>query len=361
VTGVDVRALAFYLPQFHPIPENDEWWGAGFTEWRNVARAKSLFPGHYQPQIPADLGFCDLRVSETREAQAELARAHGISGFVYHHYWFHGRRLLDRPFREVLGSGRPDFPFALSWANEPWTRAWDGASNEILVQQEYDDDDDREHIRHLFPAFADPRYVRVDGRPLYIVYSASSLPDPRRTTDRWREEAARAGIGELYLCRWEFDGRGDPAELGFDGAIDFQPDFSSLGPALRRSLPARMIRRLHLTNQAYRWHRVYEYRSVVDGMLARPAVGYKRFPSVTPSWDNTPRRHRQGLVLRDASPAEYERWLRAVLADFTPYGPGEDLVFVNAWNEWAEGNHLEPCRRWGRGYLEATQRALGGD
>ena len=175
MTGVDVRALAFYLPQFHPIPENDEWWGAGFTEWRNVARAKSLFPGHYQPQIPADLGFCDLRVSETREAQAELARAHGISGFVYHHYWFHGRRLLDRPFREVLGSGRPDSPFALSWANEPWTRAWDGASNEILVQQEYDDDDDREHIRHLFPAFADPRYVRVDGRPLYIVYSASSL------------------------------------------------------------------------------------------------------------------------------------------------------------------------------------------
>jgi len=354
-----LRALAFYLPQFHPIPENDEWWGTGFTEWRNVVRARTLFPGHSQPHVPADLGFCDLRVPETREAQAALAREHAISGFVYHHYWFQGRQLLDRPFREVLESGRPDFPFALSWANEPWTRAWDGASDEVLIGQEYSAEDDREHIRHLLPAFADPRYVRVDGKPLFLVYAASKLPDPQRTTDRWREEAVRAGVGDLYLCRWEFDGRDDPTRLGFDAAIDFQPDFANLGSAQRRSVAARAVRRLHLTNQAYRWHRIYDYRTLVDRMLARPPVAYKRFPCVTPAWDNTARRHRHGIVLRDSSPDEYERWLRTTVDRFAGFGPGEDLIFLNAWNEWAEGNHLEPCQLWGRGYLEATRRVLG--
>ena len=358
--GATVRALACYLPQFHPIPENDEWWGAGFTEWRNVVQARPLFPGHQQPRLPADLGFCDLRVAETRAAQAALARAHGIHGFLYHHYWFAGRRLLDRPLREVMESGLPDFPFALSWANESWTRAWDGRSSEVLVPQRYSHDDDRDHIRHLLPVFEDPRYVRVDGRPLFVVYAASHLPDPERTTDIWREEAARAGLPGLYLCRWEFDGTGDPTALGFDAAIDFQPDFDNLGPALRRTLPARVVRRLHLTNQAYRHHRIYDYRTFVDRMMARPEVAYTRFPSVTPSWDNTPRRARQGMVLRDSSPAEYERWLRWTLDTVVPSGPGEDLVFLNAWNEWAEGNHLEPCQRWGRGYLEATRRALVG-
>ncbi|MFA5882563.1 MAG: glycoside hydrolase family 99-like domain-containing protein [Acidimicrobiia bacterium] len=357
----DVRALALYLPQFHPIPENDAWWGPGFTEWRNVVRAKSLFPGHSQPQIPADLGFCDLRVSETREAQAALAREHGISGFVYYHYWFQGRRLLDRPFREVLESGRPDFGFALCWANEDWTRAWDGASGETLVRQDYSLEDDRAHIRELLPAFADPRSVRVDGRPLFLVYTASRLPEPERTTDLWREEAVRAGIGDLYLCRVEHDQEtGDPTAMGFDAAIEFQPAFAELGRAQRRTFGARLLRRLHLTNQAYRWHRIYDYAAVVDRMLARPSVPYKRFPCVSPGWDNTPRRRRQAVIFRDSSPGEYERWLRGAIADFAPFGPGEDLVFVNAWNEWAEGNHLEPCRQWGRGYLEATRRVLGG-
>ena len=360
MTAPDVRALAFYLPQFHPIPENDAWWGPGFTEWRNVVRARSLFPGHVQPQLPADLGFVDLRVPETREAQAALAREHGITGFVYYHYWFTGRRLLDRPFREVLDSGQPDFPFALCWANEDWTRAWDGASGEALIRQEYSAADDREHIRHLLPAFADPRYVRVDGRPLFLVYTASRLPEPARTTDRWREEASRAGIGDLYLCRVEHNREaGDPTALGFDAAVEFQPAFADLGPAQRRSLPARIVRRLHLSNQAYRSHRIYDYGSIVDRMLARPPAPYKRFPCVSPGWDNTPRRRHQAVIFRDSSPAEYERWLRTAVERFAPFGPGEDLVFVNAWNEWAEGNHLEPCRQWGRAYLEATRHVLG--
>jgi lipopolysaccharide biosynthesis protein len=354
-----VRALAFYLPQYHPIPENDAWWGRGFTEWRNVAQAGSLYKGHVQPQIPADLGFYDLRLAETREDQAALAREHGIHGFVYYHYWFTGRRLLERPFDEVLASGRPDFPFALCWANEDWTRAWDGASGEVLVRQDYSADDDRAHIRSLLPAFADGRYVRVDGRPLFLVYTASRLPEPRRTTDLWREEAVRAGVGDLYLCRVDHDReRGDPTADGFDAAVDFQPDFTNLGRARRRSIPARAVRRLHLTNQAYRWHRIYDYTTFVDRMLARPPVAYKRFPGVTPGWDNTPRRRRKAVIIGDSTPAEYERWLTVVLDGFTPFGAGEDLVFLNAWNEWAEGNHLEPCRRWGRAYLEATRRAL---
>jgi lipopolysaccharide biosynthesis protein len=353
-----VRALAFYLPQFHPIPENDEWWGEGFTEWRNVVRGRPLFRGHDQPHLPADLGFYDLRVAETREAQAALAQQYGIYGFVYHHYWFGGRQLLDRPFREVLQSGTPNLPFALSWANEPWTRAWDGRTGEVLIPQRYSPEDDREHIRHLIPVFADPRYVRVEGRPLFVVYAASHLPDPRRTTDIWRQEAERAGIGDLYLCRWEWDGGGDPTALGFDAAIDFQPNFESLGRALRRSPPERAIRRLHLTNQAYRWHRVFDYRTVIGRMQTRPAVDYKRYPTVTPGWDNTARRARQGIVLRGSTPLEYEHWLRHTLEHFDPFGPGEDFLFLNAWNEWAEGNHLEPCQRWGHAYLEATRRVL---
>jgi lipopolysaccharide biosynthesis protein len=356
----DVRALAFYLPQFHPVPENDEWWGEGFTEWRNVVGARPQFPGHDQPHIPADLGFCDLRVPETRSAQATLAREHGIHGFCYYHYWFGGRRLLDRPFREVLESGTPDFPFALCWANESWTRAWDGASGDVLVRQEYSEADDRAHIRWLLHAFADPRYVRVAGKPLFLVYRASQLPDPRRTTDVWREEAGRAGIGDLYLCRVENDrDLGDPARLGFDAAVDFQPDFAHLGRARGRSLAGRAARRLHLARGVYRRHRIYDYGTVVQRMLDRPTVEYKRFPCVTPGWDNTPRRRQQGIVLHDSTPEAYERWLRATVGAFEPFGPGEDLLFLNAWNEWAEGNHLEPSQRWSRRYLEATRRALG--
>jgi lipopolysaccharide biosynthesis protein len=358
----DVRALAFYLPQFHPIPENDAWWGPGFTEWRNVTRARPLFRGHEQPHEPADLGFYDLRLPETRELQAELARAAGLSGFCYYHYWFSGRRLLDRPFHDVLESGRPDFPFCLCWANEDWTRRWDGQSGHVLMQQQYSESDDRDHIRSLFPAFADERYVRVDGKPLFLVYRASLLPDARRTTDIWREEASRAGIGELYLGRVEIEypwQRGDPSALGFDAAVEFQPDFHYLGRPLRRNLGLRILRRLRWSNSAYRRQRVYDYRTVIERMRARPAVDYKQFPCVTPRWDNSPRRQRGAIIVRDSTPDAYEEWLRTTVESFTPYGPGEDLVFICAWNEWAEGNHLEPCQRWGHAYLEATRRALG--
>src|SRR5439155_14140664 len=198
--GRHTRFIAFYLPQFHPIPENDRWWGPGFTEWTNVARATPLFPGHYQPRLPADLGFYDLRIPEVRVAQADLARAHGVEAFCYWHYWFAGKRLLERPFTEVLESGEPDFPFCLAWANQSWSGIWHGAPDRVLMEQTYPGRRDHEdHFRVLVEAFADPRYVTVDGAPVFVVYAPRELPEPRRVTDVWRELAAKAGFPALHL------------------------------------------------------------------------------------------------------------------------------------------------------------------
>ena len=341
--GGPVRLIAFYLPQFHPIPENDNWWGKGFTDWTSVAGAKPLFPGHYQPHVPADLGFYDLRLPESRQAQADLAREFGVYGFCYYHYWFNGRRLLGGPFNDVLASGEPEFPFCLCWANENWTRIWDGGDKQILIQQDYGEEDDRNHIRWLVHAFKDKRYIRVADKPLFLVYRANSLPHPRRTTDIWREEARKAGIGEICLGRVESfpDERGDPREIGFDVAVEFQPDWSSLHVPLQR-----------------RSNNLYDYWAVVQRTLHKDVPSYRRFPCVTPSWDNSPRRKGGATIFRGATPALYEQWLGTVLKGLMRRVPDERIVFVNAWNEWAEGNHLEPCQRWGRGYLEATRKAL---
>ena len=197
-----IRPIAIYLPQYHPVKENDEWWGKGFTEWTNVVKAKPLYDGHYQPHIPADLGFYDLRLEETRKAQAALAKEYGIHGFCYYHYWFNGKRILERPFQEVFDSGKPDFPFMLCWANENWTRVWDGSENEVLLKQNYNEEDDRAHIRSLIPYFKDKRYIKVDGKPFFIIYKSSDLPDIERTINVWREEAKLEGL-ELYICRME--------------------------------------------------------------------------------------------------------------------------------------------------------------
>jgi lipopolysaccharide biosynthesis protein len=344
----DLRYLAFYLPQFHPIPENDEWWGEGFTEWTNVVRAVPSFPGHHQPHAPEPvLGYYDLRHPEIRELQAQLAREHGIDGFVYYHYWFGGRRLLEQPFDEVLSSGRPDFPFCLCWANESWTRTWDGLGNTVLVEQTYGGDDDRSHIHWLGGAFADPRYIRVDGRPLFLVYLASSLPDPRRTTDIWRDEARRAGLGELYLCRVEaVSDRGDPTALGFDASVEFQPDWLRTGP------------RLSMASDGIE-PTVYSYPVTAELARINAPAPYKRYRCVMPGWDNSPRRGRAATVFAGSAPERYRRWLASVRAEFRPYSAEENLVFINAWNEWGEGNHMEPDERWGRAYLDAHAKGAG--
>jgi hypothetical protein len=339
----EVRLIAFYLPQFHPIPENDEWWGKGFTEWTNVARARPLFRGHYQPHLPADLGFYDLRLPETRQTQAELAREYGIHGFCYYHYWFNGKQLLERPFTEVLASGRPDFPFCLCWANENWTRRWDGHDEEILVAQQYGEEDDKEHIRWLVDAFRDERYIRVDGKPLFLVYRVNELPDPVRTASVWREGARRSGVGEIFLGRVEsFAGeRDDPAKIGFDVSVEFQPDWCHFGTARHRGA-----------------HDVYDYASVLERMLQKEPPGYTRFPCVMPSWDNAARRRSGATILHGSTPQLYQQWLTSVLRTAEHVRGTDGIVFINAWNEWAEGNHLEPCQRWGRAYLEATREAL---
>jgi lipopolysaccharide biosynthesis protein len=227
------HAIAVLLPQFHPIPENDDWWGRGFTEWRNVAKARPLFDGHEQPRLPADLGFYDLRLADSRAAQAELARAHGISGFCYYHYWFNGRRLLERPFDEVLLSGKPDFPFCLCWANENWTRVWNGGDRDVLMAQHYSEEDDEAHMRALVPALADRRYIRIDDKPLLIVYRVSHMTEPRRRFDCWRETALREGLGELILAQFESFGEGHAdtlREQGLDLSIEFAPDWRRVGP-----------------------------------------------------------------------------------------------------------------------------------
>lgn len=356
VVSVDagLRSIAFYLPQFHPIAENDEWWGPGFTEWTNVVRGRPRFRGHLQPHLPADLGFYDLRLPEAREAQAALARSNGIDGFCYYHYWFRGRRLLERPFEEVLESGRPDLPFCLCWANENWTRRWDGLEQSVLLRQSYDEDDDHRHGRWLARAFADERYIRVDGRPLFLVYRATAMDDARRTTRIWRDEARRAGIGEIFLCRVESfsDERTDPAALGFDAAVEFAPDWVALRRGWRR-VPSAGARRLGLARSGLADHEVHDYRYLARRMLAKPDPGYLRFPCVTPGWDNSARRSRGAVVVRGSTPEQYGRWLGAAARRAPRLPGGDSLVFVNAWNEWGEGCHLEPCERWGRSYLEA--------
>jgi len=342
------KALAFYLPQFHPIPENDAWWGAGFTEWRNVTRARPLYPGHYQPHVPGELCYYDLRIPEVRAAQADLARSHGISGFVYYHYWFQGKRLLNRPFDEVLASGEPDFPFALCWANEEWTRNWDGRSGTVLMPQGYSDADDLAHIRWLATAFADPRYITIDGRPLMLIYRPGLLPDPRRTTDRWRTEAQQLGFPDLYLC-W-VDGWGHPEhgpeDAGFDATVGFVP-FSA---------PQRF-----LTVESLRTHRILDYPAAAEARATEPAPPWKHFQSVMVGWDSTARHPGSATIFEGATPDAYRSWLDRTVTSLADVPEEENYLFLLAWNEWAEGNHLEPDQRFGRAFLEATRSVLRPD
>jgi lipopolysaccharide biosynthesis protein len=351
----DVRAIAFYLPQYYPTAENDAWWGRGFTEWTKVVEGRPLFHGHYQPQLPADLGFYDLRVPEARQAQAQLARQYGIHGFCYYHYWLDGRRLLDRPFAEVLASGKPDFPFCLCWANHNWTRRWDGLNNEVLIAQNHTPEGDRSMIRELIPAFRDPRYIRVKGRPLFLVYRASELSDPRAVTRAWREEAAAAGLPGLYLVRAEVHDdahtQQDPAQIGFDASYEFPPH------GIRVATPSDATPGLDAAFSGL----AYEYAEIARDFATRPTPNYRRFHGVMPAWDNTARVGRRAHIAVNSSPEAYRSWLEIVCnRTRREQDADERLVFINGWNEWAEGCHLEPDRRHGLAWLEATRAALSG-
>lgn len=355
-----VKAICFYLPQYHPIPENDEWWGRGFTEWRNVTKAKPLFPGHYQPHLPADLGFYDLRLPEVREAQAELAREHGIHGFCYYHYWFNGRRILERPFEEVLESGKPDFPFCLCWANENWSRNWDGGAKHILLEQHHSDEDDHAHIVSLLPALRDPRYIRINGRPLLLIYRTELLPDPLRTATIWRKVAREAGLGELYLARVENFVNGiDPATIGFDAAVEFSPDDRDMGQAVFSGSVTNKLSQWGILPKAFSQHTVLRYTVIAEARMRRATPAYNQFRCVTPMWDNTARRKEGGRILIGPTPQLYKAWLTTALKQTRERFQGdEQIIFINAWNEWAEGCHLEPDLKHGHAFLEATKQAM---
>jgi hypothetical protein len=356
-----VRLVAFYLPQFHPIPENDEWWAKGFTEWTNVAKARPLFKGHHQPQVPADLGFYDLRVPEARAAQADMARRHGIEGFCYWHYWFAGKRLLERPFQEVLGSGEPDFPFCLAWANESWTGVWNGQPNKILVEQTYPGEDD--YVRHfhaLLDAFCDDRYIRIDGKPLFVVYMPDSLPDPRRFTDLWNELAVKVGLQGIYFV--------GIVERPWSETPGFDAYTYHLPGTFLKTLPKRKLDRLvktlrgrsvggYLGNHS-RLPLTADYASLIDNALKSIRFGPGHYPSVLPNWDSTPRHGRKGLVLLDSSPELFRVHLREAIAVVQSREPNQRLIFVKSWNEWAEGNYLEPDSCFGDGYLEVIREEL---
>ena len=356
-----VRAIAFYLPQYHPVPENDEWWGKGFTEWTNVTKAKPLFPGHYQPHMPADLGFYDLRLPEVREQQAALAKEYGIHGFCYYHYWFNGRRILERPVNDMLASGSPDSPFCLCWANENWTRTWDGGEHHILLQQKYNDDDDLNHIKSLLPAFRDERYIRINNKPLFLVYRTALLPNPKRTAEIWREAALKEGIGDIYLARVEssHSHETDPNLIGFDASVEFAPNGRYCGIAPFNTDLYKFLSKLNLFPKSLINRHIYDYDEVVKAMVRRTSPHFKRFRCVTPSWDNSARRKTGGFTFINSTPKKYGAWLNKIVADTSDQFNGDEkIVFINAWNEWAEGNHLEPDRRWGHGYLEETVSAL---
>jgi lipopolysaccharide biosynthesis protein len=359
------KCLAFYLPQFHPVAENDAWWGKGYTEWHNVAKARPLFRGHYQPHLPAELGFYDLRLPEARRAQAELAQEAGLDGFIYWHYWFGGRRLLERPLDEVVRLGEPDFGFCVCWANHDWVRRWAGGDNQVIIKQEYSPEDDLRHIRALRPMLTDHRYVTYLDRPVVVVYKG--LPDPVATTDLWRTEAASWGLSGLYLLLLETspESQQDPLASGFDGTVPLEPQWWNLPrrtPALRAR--TKFWRRLGRTFPS-----VLTYDSVAEAAIGRigesMSLDYPRWPEVTVGYDNSPRYagSRSPLVLHQVTPEKYGRWLRAALVAsdrvsrrFTPDAGG--IVAVNAWNEWGEGMHLEPDLRHGRAFLDVTRRTI---
>jgi Glycosyltransferase WbsX len=354
-TAAKVRAIAHYLPQFHPIRENDEWWGPGFTEWTNVSKARRLYPGHYQPHIPADLGFYDLRLAEVREAQASMARAHGIEAFCYYHYWFAGRQLLERPFNEVLASGSPDFPFCLCWANQTWTGVWHGAPNRILVEQTYPGEaDHREHFEALLPAFYDSRYLRVDGKPVFLIYAPAELPSSPQTLDLWRRLAERAGLPGLYLVCETQDPYLDPHSLGYDASV-----VTRVRMSLRQTLSWRQLVPISLRRLAG-GPTVVPYRDATRHMVTPPVDGITSHPCVLPNWDNTPRSGARGLVFHGSTPEQFRMHLREGIRRAAHEPEGKRLLFIKSWNEWAEGNHLEPDLKWGRAYLNVLREELVG-
>jgi glycosyltransferase involved in cell wall biosynthesis len=348
--NVLVKTIAFYLPQFHPIPENDAWWGKGFTEWTNVSKAQPNFEGHYQPHLPDELGYYDLRVPEIQKRQVELAKKYGIYGFCFYYYWFAGKRLLERPLNQYRANSELDLPFCLCWANENWTRRWDGAEQEVLIGQTHNEQEYLHFIEDISPYFKDPRYIRIDGKPVLLVYRINLLPNPQTAARIWRDECKRLGIGDIYLIAVQSFGITDPRPYGFDAAVEFPPSYLGAADVDPGSLK--------LTNPNFKG-KILDYHSAANIMIQRRADGYPLFKTVMLAWDNTARRQNDSHIFINATPSAYQSWLENVVTYTRNNLPRDQrFVFINAWNEWAEGTHLEPDRRYGYAYLQATADAI---
>jgi hypothetical protein len=366
-----VEVIAFYLPQFHPIAENDEWWGAGFTEWRSVVQGRPLFRGHWQPHLPADLGFVDLRCREALHAQARLALSYGVTGFAVYHYWFHGRRLLQRPLEALLEDLEWPGRFCICWANESWSRVWDGREHEVLIRQDYSAADDAQHALYLARVMSDTRYIRLDGRPLFLLYRPAAHPDLPRFTHLLREAVSRS-LGKdplVFGVRTGFDGTRTPAWRAMvDGVVGFQPNRLDFVLADRSSWLKDRVQGV-LPGHIYQWlkrrattAKRVDYAGMTQGIAdawdieAGTALEY---PCVFPNWDNTPRRATP-IVIQSAGPEEFGRFVANGIAYLRRSGRVSGPLFVNAWNEWAEGCHLEPDLRHGRGFLEQLAGGIRG-
>lgn len=365
------RLIANYLPQFHPIPENDKWWGKGFTEWTNVTKAKRLFRDHYQPQLPADLGFYDLRVPEVREAQAALAREYGIEAFCYWHYWFAGERLLERPFEEVLASGKPNFPFCLGWANHSWNGLWSGGDEkQTLKAQTYPGKEDhRRHFEYLLTAFRDPRYLRVDGKPLLVIFKPTHIPNSKAAFDYWRQLATHAGLPGLHLVATldHHDRHWDARAHGFDAVtIWVMPRiFNEARPHLRMARFKKSLRRIRpgrLRRYAERvfpgLNLIFNYAETRSLLICEDKFDVTYHPIALPNWDTTARYGRNAAVLHGSSPEAFRLHLQDVLRQVREQPPEQRIVFLKSWNEWAEGNYLEPDCRYGHGYLKVLKEEI---
>ncbi|PNP95241.1 lipopolysaccharide biosynthesis protein [Hoylesella timonensis] len=375
------RILAFYLPQYYPIPENDEWWGKGFTEWTNVAKAKPLFRGHYQPRIPADLGFYDLRLQEVREAQAAMARDAGVEGFCYYHYWFgNGRQLLERPFNEVLNSGKPDYPFCLCWANHDWTnKTWKKGSSlktdSIIMKMEYSIDDDIRHFKHLLPAFRDKRYITVDGKPLFGIWAPNSIPDLRGFIQRWRGLALENGLPGLHLVGYTANATGrsirgnrlslwatDKAAEHYQALLDQGLD-AVISSGLSRG-QAMCQGRMKMLAYFLSKHTIFpinnrtDYKKTMENYYVEEDRWENVYPTLMPQWDRTPRAGIKTNPLTNSTPEKFEKTIDTALSLIKDKQPEHQILFLKSWNEWGEGNYVEPDLKFGHGYLDAIRNAI---
>lgn len=355
-----IKPIAIYLPQFHPTPENDEWWGKGFTEWTNVAKATPRFEGHHQPQLPSDLGFYDLRLEEARMAQEAMAKEYGIHGFCYYHYWFNGKRLLHEPLDRKLQNPKEDFPFMLCWANETWSRRWLGEEKDILIKQDYSNEDDYNHANYLSEVFEDERYIRIDGRPIFVIYRPTNLPNPSQTVSIIKETVLKnIGIEPFLIASNSHCNNSERLlSYGFDQILNFRPSLSALPFAFHDSFSYKRLKYNILNHHLFDGNlKVYSYTEALKLMQKRePETFEKIMPSVIVGWDNTARRKERGIIIKNNTPELFEKEINRLIGKMNSAKDNSGLLFINAWNEWAEGNHLEPCKKMGYAYLNIVKK-----